>query len=86
MTGPDKTDPLARLARLNVTAVFLAALAFILIALFAPGIVGGALLLALAAALALLLVRTWPVQPPRTRALRLTVLALLVVAALVKIL
>jgi hypothetical protein len=77
---------LTRLARLNVTAVFLAALALLLVALFAPGVVGGALLLALVAGLAALMARTWPVQSARTRVLRLTVLALLVVAALVKIL
>jgi hypothetical protein len=80
------TDPLVRLARLNVTAVFLAALAFMLVALFAPGVVGGVLLLALAVGLAALMARTWPVQPPRTRAVRLILLALLVVVALSKIL
>jgi hypothetical protein len=86
VTGPDRTDPLVRLARLNVTAVFLAALVLMLVALFAPGIVGGALLLALVVALAVLMARTWPVQAPRTRAVRLTVLVLLAVAALTKIL
>src|SRR5687767_9560762 len=90
VTGPDQTDPSARplasLARLNVTGVFLATLALMLVALFAPGIVGGALLLALVAALAALMARTWPVQAPRTRALRLAVLALLTVVALIKIL
>jgi hypothetical protein len=80
------TDPLARLARLNVTTVFLAALALVLAGLFAPGIIGGALLLVLFAALATLLVRTWPVQPPPVRALRVSVLALLLAVALVKIL
>jgi hypothetical protein len=80
------TDPLARLARLNVTAVFLAALVFVLVALFAPGAVGGVLLLALAVGLATLMARTWPVQLPRTRAVRLAVLALLVVVGLVKLL
>jgi hypothetical protein len=83
VTGP---DPLARLARLNVTAVFLAALALVLLGLFAPGVVGGAVLLALAVALAALMARTWRVQAPRTRAFRFVMLVLLVAAALVKIL
>ena len=86
VTGPDQTDPLARLARLNVTGVFLATLALMLVALFAPGVIGGALLLALVAALAALMARTWPVQAPRTRALRLAVLVLLATVALIKIL
>ncbi|MGW0434348.1 hypothetical protein ACWDV4_17640 [Micromonospora sp. NPDC003197] len=77
---------LARLARLNPTVVFLATLTLVLVAFFAPGIIGGALLLALAAGLALLMVKTWPVQLPATRAVRLLALTLLVAAALVKIL
>lgn len=80
------TDPLARLARLNGTGVFLGTFAYLLVALFAPGIVGGALLLLLVAALAALTARTWPVQLPRTRVLRVTVLTFLVVVALIKIL
>ncbi|MFY1672592.1 DUF6703 family protein [Plantactinospora sp. WMMB334] len=77
---------LTRLARVNPTAAFLGALALVLVALFAPGIVGGALLLLLAAGLAALLVTTWPVQRPATRMLRLVILTLLVAAALMKIL
>jgi hypothetical protein len=77
---------LARLARMNPTAVFLATLVLVLAAFFAPGIIGGALLLALAAGLVALLVTTWPVQRPATRAVRLLMLTLLVAAALVKIL
>ena len=77
---------LTRLARANPTVVFLAALALVLVALFAPGIIGGGLLLVLAVALGALLVTTWPVQNPRTRALRLVMLTLLVAAALAKIL
>jgi hypothetical protein len=76
---------LLRLARLNPTAVFLAALVLVLVALFAPGAVGGALLLLIAAGLGALLVTTWPVQSPRTRALRLVTLTVLVAVALVKI-
>lgn len=77
---------LARLARANPTAVFLATLVLVLVAFFAPGIIGGALLLALAAGLIALLTKTWPVQAPATRVLRLLVLTLLVTAALAKIL
>lgn len=77
---------LTRLARVNPTTVFLAALALVLIALFAPGIVGGALLLTLAVGLAALLVTTWPVQGPATRAVRLVILTLLIGVALLKIL
>jgi hypothetical protein len=89
VTAPDKTATdglLARLVRLNLTGVFLATIAFVLVALFTPGIVGGALLLALAAGLGALMVRTWPVQAPATRGLRLTALAVVVAAALYKIL
>ena len=77
---------LVRLARVNPTAVFLATLVLLLVAFFAPGIIGGALLLALAAGLAALLVTTWPVQRPATRTMRLVLLTVLVAAALVKIL
>lgn len=83
---PTQSSWLARLARVNPTAVFLTALVLVLVALFAPGIVGGGLLLVLAVALGALLVPTWPVQTPATRGLRLVVLTLLVTAALIKIL
>ncbi|HEU4425570.1 MAG TPA: DUF6703 family protein [Pilimelia sp.] len=75
-----------RLARLNLTVVFLATIAYLLVALLAPGIVGGALLLVLAAALIWLMALTWPVTAPRTRIFRLVVLTLLVAVALFKIL
>jgi energy-coupling factor transporter transmembrane protein EcfT len=75
---------LSWLARLNPTAVFLVGVAFVLVALFAPGVVGGALLLLLAVALAALAVTTWPVQRPATRVLRIAVPLLLVVAAVSK--
>lgn len=77
---------LTRLARANPTGVFLGTLALVLVALFAPGIIGGGLLLLLALALGALLVTTWPVQRPATRVLRLVMLTLLVAAALAKIL
>jgi hypothetical protein len=75
-----------RLAGLNITGIFLATIAFVLVALFAPGIVGGALLLLLAAALLGLMVMTWRVTAPRTRALRVVMLSALVAVAFVKIL
>ncbi|MEV4814108.1 DUF6703 family protein [Micromonospora avicenniae] len=77
---------LGRLARVNPTAVFLITLALVLVALFAPGVIGGVLLLALAAALVALLATTWPVQAPQTRLVRLLMLTLLVAVALVKLL
>ncbi|MCW3816754.1 hypothetical protein ONA91_20115 [Micromonospora sp. DR5-3] len=73
-------------ARLNPTAVFLATLALVLVALFAPGPVGGVLLLALAGGLVWLMSVTWPVQRPGTRVLRLVILTLLLAVALAKLL
>jgi hypothetical protein len=87
-TSRDRARPdglLARLARLNVTAVFLFAAAYVVVALFAPGIIGGAMLLALAAGLGWLLATTWPVQHPRTRTVRVLILAMLALVALSKI-
>lgn len=77
---------LGRLARVNPTAVFLITLALVLVALFAPGVTGGVLLLALAVLLVALLATTWPVQAPQTRLVRLLMLTLLVAVALVKLL
>ncbi|MEO3779083.1 hypothetical protein ABGB16_19985 [Micromonospora sp. B11E3] len=77
---------LARLARANPTAVFLVTLVLVLVALFTPGVLGGVLLLVLAAGLVALLLRTWPVQAPATRVIRLVMLALLVTVALAKLL
>ena len=76
----------ARLARANPTTVFLVTLVLVLVAFFTPGVVGGLLTLGLAAGVAALLVTTWAVQTPQTRAIRLLVLALLVTAGLVKLL
>ncbi len=76
---------LEKLARLNRTAVFLITLALLLGALFVKGVVGGLLLLALAAGLAMLMATTWPVQPNSTRVLRVSVLVLLVITALILI-
>jgi hypothetical protein len=82
---PPLKRPLGRLARLNPTTVFLASIGYVLVALFAPAIVGGVLLLMLAIALGALAATTWSVQLPRTRVLRLAVIVLLVAAALSKI-
>lgn len=80
-----QTGWLSRLARVNPTTAFLATLVLVLVALFAPGIIGGGLLLLLAAGLAALMATTWPVQRPQTRAVRLLMLTLLVAVALAKI-
>jgi hypothetical protein len=77
---------LGRLARVNPTTVFLVTLVLVLVALFAPGVVGAVLLLALAAALTALLLTTWPVQAPAGRLIRLVMLTLLLAAALAKLL
>jgi energy-coupling factor transporter transmembrane protein EcfT len=82
---PTQTPRLARLARFNPTTVFLATLALVLVALFAPGPVGGVLLLLLAAGLVWLMSLTWAVQRPATRVLRLVMLTLLIAVALTKL-
>jgi hypothetical protein len=69
------------LNRLNPTAVFLAATALVLVALFVPGPAGGGLLLVVAAAAAVLLAATWGRIHPVGRAVRLVVLALVLVLA-----
>ncbi|GLI01714.1 hypothetical protein [Phytohabitans aurantiacus] len=74
-----------KLTRLNPTAVFLATLALVLVALFTPGVVGGLLMLALAGGLIYLMTRSWPVQTPANRAIRLVILTLLIAGALTKI-
>jgi len=71
--------------RISPTAAFLAALALLLVGLFAPGIVGATLLLTLAGGLVWLMTRSWPLQPVGGRLFRLVVLALLIAAALAKI-
>lgn len=74
-----------RLARVNPTTAFVVALAVMLAGLFLPGIIGGALLLLLAAALAALTFTTWPVQVPATRVVRVALLALLFAAVVAKV-
>ena len=82
MTSSD--DVLRRLARVNPTMAFLIALVVMLAGLFLPGIVGAALLFALALALTALSFATWPVQSPSTRAVRLVLLALLLAIVVAK--
>jgi hypothetical protein len=76
---------LYRLARANRTAVFGLTAALVLVALFAPGLVGAVLLLAMAAALFALSTVTWQLQPPATRLARLAILAGLVLIAVIKL-
>jgi|RhiMetdeSRZDD1v2_1073273.scaffolds.fasta_scaffold1322994_1 hypothetical protein len=75
---------LEKLARLNRTAVFFGVLAVFVCALLLPVPWGGLVLLALALALGAILLTTWPVQAPPTRALRVSVLGLLVLTALTR--
>jgi prepilin signal peptidase PulO-like enzyme (type II secretory pathway) len=76
---------LRRLARINPTTAFFAALAVMLAGLFLPGIVGAALLAVLFAGLAALTFTTWPVQTAASRTARVILLALLLLAVTVKI-
>jgi hypothetical protein len=76
---------LHRLAHGGRTGVFLAALVVILIALLSPGWIGGLLTIIVVALLAALMGRTWSVQPPATRAVRIVVLLVLTVFAIVKV-
>lgn len=79
-------DPLLhRLARMNRTAVFIAALAVGLAGFFLPGVWGGLLLYAVAFALAWLLAQTFAVTPPPLRAMRVLIIALLIAVATFKI-
>lgn len=75
---------MGRLARVNPTTAFVAALAVMLAGLFLPGVIGAALLFLLGAALAALTFTTWPVQKPATRTVRVILLALLFAAAVAK--
>lgn len=75
-----------RLARINPTVAFVVALAVLLVGLFAPGIIGGALLFALGVGMAALTFTTWPVQTPPTRVARLVLLTVLFAVAVAKVL
>lgn len=77
-------DLLRRLARVNPTRAFLGALVLMLAGLFLPGIVGAAVLFLLGVALVALTVTTWPVQPPPTRMIRITLLTVLFAVVIFK--
>ena len=80
-------DLLRRLARVNPTTAFLAALALVLAGLFLPGIIGGAAAAGAGRGLIALTFTTWPVQAPPTRASGAWCCSLLLVGiAVVKIL
>jgi hypothetical protein len=76
---------LARLHRLNLTTVFLLAAVVVLAGLAMPGVVGGAILLLLFAALAALLALTWVHTPPRLVLVRVLILTGLLVIAIMKL-
>ena len=82
MTPPDNL--LARLARINPTTAFVAALGLVLAGFFLPGIVGAALLMLLGGAVVALTYTTWPVQSPSTRAVRIVLLVLLLAVIVAK--
>lgn len=77
-----KKDPLARLAAMNPTVVVIATVALFLALLLLPTAIGALLILVIAAGLAALLTRTWPVLPTQQRVLRLVVIGALVLVAL----
>jgi hypothetical protein len=81
--GPPRL--LERLARIDRTAVFLAALVVGLAGVFLPSPVGPLLLLAVVAALAALLRLTWALTPPVPRTLRVIILTGLAVLALFRL-
>jgi hypothetical protein len=85
VTTPPSENLLRRLARVNPTTAFVAALAVLLAGLFLPGIIGATLLFVLGAALAALTFTTWPVQSPPVRAVRVTLLVLLFAAVVAKV-
>ena len=84
MTPPPSDNLLRRLAKVNPTTAFLAALVVLLAGLFLPGIIGAALLFVLGAALTALTFTTWPVQTTATRVVRVALLTLLFAAAVAK--
>ena len=84
MSTPGSDNLLRRLAKVNPTTAFLAALAVLLAGLFLPGFIDAALLFLLVAARVALTFTTWPVQSPGVRVVRIIMLVLLFAAALTK--
>ncbi|MFI5844377.1 hypothetical protein ACIA8K_32245 [Catenuloplanes sp. NPDC051500] len=76
----------ARLSRLNPTGVFLATLLVVLLGLLIPGPAGGVILLLLAAGVTALAVSSWRVTAASLRPVRIVMIALLVAAAVWKLL
>lgn len=76
----------ARLSRLNPTGVFLATLLVVLLGLLIPGPAGGVILLLLAGAVTTLAALSWQVTAASLRPVRIVMIALLVAAALWKLL
>jgi glucose-6-phosphate-specific signal transduction histidine kinase len=73
-----------RLANGGRTGVFIAALVLILFALLVPGWGGALLVTVIVAIMATISRRTWAVQPPRLRVMRMTILIGLLIIAYVK--
>lgn len=76
---------LARLGRVNPTAVFLGVGVLVFVALVLPGPAGAVVLLAVAAGAGWLLAQTWRSHPAGARAMRLTILALIVALGVFKL-
>lgn len=83
--GPRSAAALAYLARLPRFLLILGVLALMLGGLFVPGIGGALLLVAVAGMAAWLAWLTWANQPAFTRALRVLVIAALLVLAVDKL-
>jgi glucose-6-phosphate-specific signal transduction histidine kinase len=66
------------------TGVFLTALVIILLALAIPGWGGALLVTAVVGIMAVITRRTWRVQDPRTRVMRVAILALMLAIAYLK--
>ncbi len=66
------------------TGLFLGALVVTLVALFTPGLLGAFLVAVIVVALAYLMSRTWAVAAPRTRVVRVVVLAVFIAFAIYK--
>jgi hypothetical protein len=74
-----------RLGRMNRTTLFLIAAVYVFLGFLIPGVVGAVMLLALAAGLIWLMLRTWPTHNVQTRLARMAILTLLIVVAILKI-
>lgn len=82
----ERFDLLARLGRMNPTAVVIGMVGLFLLVLLLPNPYAGLLILAIAAGLVALLTRTWLVLPAQQRVLRLVAIALLVVIGVSRLL